>query len=260
MVKVKEDLTGRIFGRWRVIEQTDDYIVPSNGAHEARWLCECSCDKHTLRKIIGNILKKGESQSCGCLKREKLAFRSRDGYKSNIYDLSGEYGIGWTTNTNREFYFDLEDYDKIKDYCWSEMLHSQSNYSCLVARDKGNKEKIMMHNLIKGKFCDHIDRNPMNNRKDNLREATQSQQCQNRNKTRRNKSGFVGVCYNKKSNKWYAYISIDKKHTHLGGFNNKEEAIKVRLEAEAKYYGDFAPQRHLFERYEIKTPQNDCIN
>ena len=32
--------------------------------------------------------------------------------KSNIYDLSGEYGVGWTSNTNEEFYFDLEDYDK----------------------------------------------------------------------------------------------------------------------------------------------------
>ena len=38
--------------------------------------------------------------------------------KYNKYDLSGEYGIGWTSNTNQEFYFDLEDYDKIKDYCW----------------------------------------------------------------------------------------------------------------------------------------------
>ena len=36
--------------------------------------------------------------------------------KYNRYDLSGEYGIGWTTNTNHVFYFDLEDYEKIKDY------------------------------------------------------------------------------------------------------------------------------------------------
>ena len=40
--------------------------------------------------------------------------------KYNKYDLSGEYGIGWTTNTNHVFYFDLEDYEKIKDYCWIE--------------------------------------------------------------------------------------------------------------------------------------------
>ena len=42
----------------------------------------------------------------------------------------------------------------------------------------------------------------------------------------------------------------------LGYFNIKEDAIKTRLEAEAKYYGEFAPQRHLFEQYGI-TQQND---
>ena len=260
MVKVREDLTGRVFGRWRVIEQTDDYITPSSGARAARWLCECSCDEHTVRKITGDILKKGESQSCGCLRRERTSDLASNNCKSNKYDLSGEYGVGWTHNTNREFYFDLEDFDKIKDYCWSEMIHKGTNYSCLVARDKNNKTKVMMHNLIKGKFYDHIDRNPLNNRKNNLREATPGQQCQNRNKTRRNTSGVVGVCYNKKSNKWYAYISIDKKPTHLGSFSNKKEAIKARLKSEAKYYGEFAPQRDLFEQYGIETPQNDCAN
>ena len=37
--------------------------------------------------------------------------------KYNTYDLTGEYGIGYTSK-DEEFYFDLEDYDKIKDYCW----------------------------------------------------------------------------------------------------------------------------------------------
>ena len=37
--------------------------------------------------------------------------------KENIYDLSGEFGIGYCTNTGSPFYFDLEDYNKIKNYC-----------------------------------------------------------------------------------------------------------------------------------------------
>ena len=40
----------------------------------------------------------------------------------NKYDLSGEYGIGWTHNTEHEFYFDLEDYDIIKYYCWYDLF------------------------------------------------------------------------------------------------------------------------------------------
>jgi hypothetical protein len=46
---------------------------------------------------------------------------------------------------------------------------------------------------------------------------------------------------------------IDAKQIHLGMFENKEDAIKARLEAEAKYFGDFAPQRHLFEQYKINV-------
>ena len=44
----------------------------------------------------------------------------------------------------------------------------------------------------------------------------------------------------------------------LGHFDNKDDAIRARLNAEVKYFGEFAPQKHLYEQYGIKTPQNDC--
>lgn len=56
MVKVKEDLSGKTFGKWKVLSQTDDYVDKQN-KHYARWLCECQCDKHTIRKVIGKDLK-----------------------------------------------------------------------------------------------------------------------------------------------------------------------------------------------------------
>ncbi len=46
-------------------------------------------------------------------------------------------------------------------------------------------------------------------------------------------------------------LEINKKKKHLGYFINKEDAIKARLIAEKEYFGEFAPQRHLFEQYEI---------
>ena len=120
------------------------------------------------------------------------------------------------------------------------------------------QKMIWMHWLIAGKTYDHIDRDPMNNRKSNLREATQSQQCQNRKKTNRNNSGVVGVCHSSNSNSWVAYISVDKQQIHLGSFADKDDAIRARLKAEAKHYGKFAPQIHLFEQYQIEfTQQND---
>ena len=70
MVKVRDDLTGKVFGRLTVLEQTDDYINPCSGDHVARWLCECSCEKHSRIKVVGTQLKSGMTQSCGCKKQD----------------------------------------------------------------------------------------------------------------------------------------------------------------------------------------------
>ena len=174
--------------------------------------------------------------------------------KYNIYDLSGEYGIGYTRK-GEKFYFDLEDYDKIKDYCWH--LHITHNgYKQLRAKIPGEGKHIYMHILLGYKGYDHIDRNPLNNRKDNLRQATITENARNRSRYKNNTSGFIGVFWDKKKSKWCANIAVDKKHKHLGYFNNKNDAIKVRLEAEAKYFKEFAPQKNLFEEYGI-TIQNE---
>ena len=168
--------------------------------------------------------------------------------QGNRYDESTP-GVGYCRNTGNPFYFDPEDYDKIKNYTWSDRW--KDGYHELRAWDSNLEQMIWMHWLIAGKEYDHIDRNPMNNRKNNLREATQTQQCRNRNKTNRNNSGIVGVCYNKDRDAWDAYISIDKKQVTLGEFKNIEDAARARLQAEFDCYGDFAPQQHLFEQYGI---------
>ena len=57
--------------------------------------------------------------------------------KYNRYDLeSQEYGIGWTSNTNEEFWFDKEDYDKIKNYCWN--YHKNKHGGYIEANDLEN--------------------------------------------------------------------------------------------------------------------------
>ena len=67
MVNVREDLTGKTFGRWRVIKRADDYIE-SSGKHRAMWLCECLCDKHTIRNVKHSDLIHRRSTSCGCFR------------------------------------------------------------------------------------------------------------------------------------------------------------------------------------------------
>lgn len=105
-----KDLTDQKFGRLTVIERVEDYITP-NGRKNVRWLCKCDCGNEVV--VFANNLGK-TTWSCGCFAKENM---SKIKKKYNTYDLSGEYGIGYTSK-NEEFYFDLEDYDKIKDYYW----------------------------------------------------------------------------------------------------------------------------------------------
>jgi hypothetical protein len=251
MVKVKEDLTGKVFGRLTVLEQAEDYVKP-NGKREARWLCVCSCGNQNKINVIGTRLKNGRTRSCGCYRKEQNKQKFK---KYNTYNLTGEYGVGLTLNTGAEFYFDLEDYDIIKDICWSEVLVGHGTRS-LVGWNPNEQKNITMHQLLGYKNYDHIDRNELNNRKNNLRQCTTRDNCRNKSIRTNNSSGIIGVHWAKKSNQWRAQIGVDGKILHLGYFINKDDAIRTRLLSEQKYFGEFAPQIHLFEQYGI-TEQND---
>lgn len=256
MVKVKEDMTGWVMSehgvsdsRLIVIRQAEDYVSP-NGTHYARWLCECNCEEHNQIIARGNDIKSGHTLSCGCYHREKTSQCLK---KYNKYDLSGEYGIGFAINTNNPFYFDLCDYDLIKDYCWYERV--RNGFSSLQTNI--NNKMVGMHQLLGYSGYDHSNRNELDNRKNNLRNATQKENSRNRSLARNNTSGFIGVWFHRKAEKWWAGIEVDGNKLYLGLFINKEDAIRSRLQAEAKYFGKFAPQRHLFEQYGINTQQND---
>ena len=264
MIKVKEDMTGWKMwehgvseSRLTVVKQVEDRIYP-NGQHKAQWLCECNCEKHQIFISLGESIRSGHTKSCGCLQKEKAAKTGKDIlHKVNKYDLSGDYGIGWTTNTNKEFYFDLEDYDKIKDYCWIEDVGT-SGYSSVRAKIPNTSKNTIMSWVILGeKYYDHINRNPLDNRKNNLRKATCSENARNHNISKRNTSKFIGVSWNKNNNNWRSRITVDEQSIELGSFRNQEDALVARLKAEARYFGEFSPQKHLFEQYKINTETED---
>lgn len=80
---------------------------------------------------------------------------------------------------------------------------------------------------------DHINGEKADNRWENLREATHQQNCFNRKLRRDNTSGHRRVRWNKHCQKWQAFCTRDRKHTHLGLFDTLEEAIAARDAAEA---------------------------
>lgn len=255
MVKVKNDLTGKKFGRWKVLYQTDDYI-DKNGHHYDMWHCRCSCKKHTERDVRGSDLRRkngtGGSKSCGCINTERIIELDKNRKKHNQYDLTNpEYGIGYTTNTNNPFYFDYVDYELICKYTWYEHLRNDGRYHSLITKDSDTNKSIKFHHIIGCKNYDHIDHNPLNNRRCNLRLAKQSQNCMNKSLSNNNTSGIIGVSWCTRDCRWKAQIGYQNQRINLGYFMNKKDAIIARLNAEKKYFKEFAPQKHLYEQYGI---------
>lgn len=83
---------------------------------------------------------------------------------------------------------------------------------------------------------DHIDGDSLNNRIENLRAVTRSQNAQNCSKRPKNTSGYKGVYWRKKEQVWSAQITVDYKCKNLGRFETKEEAYLAYQAAAAKYH------------------------
>lgn len=83
---------------------------------------------------------------------------------------------------------------------------------------------------------DHINRDPGDNRFVNLREASQAQNMQNRSTSKNNTSGFTGVTWDRRANRWRARIRKNRLRHHLGLFNTPEEAAEAYAAAKAQLH------------------------
>ena len=82
---------------------------------------------------------------------------------------------------------------------------------------------------------DHIDGDGLNNRLENLRAVSSTENSRNVRKKSNNTSGVSGVHWHKRDKKWQAMIEVNYKTIHLGLFSNKDEAVAARKAAELKY-------------------------
>ncbi len=149
--------------------------------------------------------------------------------------VTGLYGTVMYDH-NKKFIISLIDNEDVKKIdCHGYFMITKNGYVLC------NNTSTYLHNLIMGikehsfnAEVDHIDRNKLHNRKNNLRVVSRQINNLNIGMQKNNTSGYKGVAWHKQHKKWRAYIMLDYKQKHLGLFDNKEDAYKARLIAEYK--------------------------
>lgn len=100
-------------------------------------------------------------------------------------------------------------------------------------------ERISQHVLIKQEQVDHIDRNPLNNCRSNLRLATNQENNRNKSVRSDSTSGYKGTWFDNRIKRWRSAITMNGRKKHLGCFQTPEEAHQAYCEAAIKYFGEF---------------------
>jgi hypothetical protein len=113
-----------------------------------------------------------------------------------------------------------------------------------ITVSKNKQNSIFMHRFImkpdKGMVIDHLDGNPLNNQKNNLRICTHAENMRNSKISINNKSGYKGVSYQEDRNNYRASIKFNNKKINIGDFIDPIDAARAYNAAALKYHGEFA--------------------
>ena len=219
---IAEDLTGRHFGEWKVLNRAPN----RNG--RVMWNCRCSCG--TLRIISAHDVKAGKTQSCRSKVHAKL---------HNRKDL-----------TNREFgrlkaLYPTEARDKKGSIYWHCIR------SC--KRELDVTEDALVHGRYRSCGClrDEIQKNIKNTL--HRIDGTCVEVLEKRKSRKDNTSGFRGV-YKDKQGKYRVDIGFKRRSYYLGKFESFQEAVEVRLEAEHLVHDGFVKAYKLWQEKNTENP------
>jgi hypothetical protein len=148
-------------------------------------------------------------------------------------------------NQGKYALIDEDDFALVSQYNW--FLQGLGPYHSYAIRNLpiGSDKKIeSMHRFLMNAAddieVDHINGDGLDNRRQNLRLATRSQNMANQKKKEGTTSRYKGVSWRKVERKWRAYIKCDKQNRHLGYFHSEIEAALAYDRAARELFGKFA--------------------
>ena len=156
--------------------------------------------------------------------------------RTNTYETDGDITTVKTSKGNA-FIVDTSDLEAVQRYSW---CFGKTGY--LVANIRGKVVKLHRYLLqpLPGQIVDHINGDPSDNRRCNLRICTPRENSRNSRAAWNNKTGIVGVRI-VNGTRYVAQITVNRKTITLGSFPTLELAAAARAEAEKRYFGEFAP-------------------
>lgn len=224
------DYTGKIFDKLTVVSYAGKIDT-----HSA-WLCRCECGNEIIKS--SNTFRQKNLACPECMK-PKIKEVVEKKKKENIIIDMGDYSI-----INDKIKIDNDDLEKILQYDRYLFINAEG-----YALFKYKQEEIFIHRLIAGLpnrydpetklIADHIDGDRLNNRKQNLRIVKKEINPINCKRYANNTSGCKGVSWLERLGKWQVNINVNKKSIYLGVYSDYDEAVRVRKEAEEKYYGEY---------------------
>ena len=214
----KIEMIGKKFDRLEVIEEAG-----RNHRMEVLWLCVCDCGNEVV--INGVNLRSGNSKSCGCRRKEAASksFTKHGRSSTRLYQIWNQV-VQRCTNPKSEKY----------EYYGGRGIKLCDRWLDVDLFFVDMEEVYDKHVDIYGEKDTTIDRIDPNGdyEPNNCRWTTRSQQSRNTRVRPTSLTGVHGVYWNDLRNKWEASISVGKRKKYLGIFDDVEEAIAVRKQAE----------------------------
>ena len=217
-----EDIVGNRYGKLIVQEYAGLLPYGHKGKKRSHYRCICDCGGERL--VMRSDLMRNRTRSCGNCTQQSIV-PENDYYRC-------------FTKNGASFIFDEVDLELVKSHMW--WVSSDDGYAITWLNGKNIRFTHLQQSIPDGKYVDHINGDRTDNRRSNLRIVTKMQNNYNKAIKCTNTTGYVGIYYHKKNDKYVATLTHDGTKEHLGCFATAEDAARAYDTAARYYFGEFA--------------------